>query len=228
MAGTGSVDDELHWRPRDLWPAGTQVTVDLEAQGARAGEALWGGAQDGLREVGTFSISPKATVSEVDLTAKKLRVFQDGVQIREIPITGGKPGWETRGGTKVILEKHRDIVMDGGSVGIDPGDPEYYELDVEYALRVTWSGEFLHSAPWSVGQQGEALVSHGCVGMSEADAAWLFDLTTMGDIVTVTGSPRPLEAGNGYTDWNLSWEEWLAGSALAGPQSTTPATSPPS
>ena len=79
---------------------------------------------------------------------------------------------------------------------------------------MTWSGEFIHAAPWSAGSQGEDLVSHGCVGMSEADAAWFYDLTTKGDIVTVTGSPKPLEHGNGYTDWNVTWDEWLAGSAL--------------
>ena len=208
--------EELHWRPRELWPAGTEVTVDLDIEGVRAGAELWGGK----REVPSrdFSVTDKATTSVVNLAEKSLKVYQDEALVRTIPITGGKPGWETRNGTKVILEKHRDIVMDGDSVGIDPGDPEYYRLDVEYALRVTWSGEFLHSAPWSQGAQGEDLVSHGCVGMSEADAAWMFDLTTRGDIVTVTGSPRPLEKGNGYTDWNYPWEEWIAGSALA----TTP------
>jgi len=203
-------DEELHWRPRDLWPAGTEVTVDMDIQGVRAGAELWGGDSRTTH----FSITDKATTSVVNLIDKKLRVFQDEALVREIDITGGKPGWETRNGTKVVLEKHENKVMDGATVGIDPSDPEYYRLDVEYALRVTWSGEFLHSAPWSIGAQGADLVSHGCVGMSEADAAWLFDLTTRGDIVTVTGSPRPLEKGNGYTDWNFTWDEWLAGSAI--------------
>jgi lipoprotein-anchoring transpeptidase ErfK/SrfK len=215
---------ELHWRPKELWPAGTRVSVDLSVEGIHAGESLWGGPQDGsLRKVGTFAISDVATTSVVNLAEKSLKVYQDGALVRTLPITAGKPGWETRNGTKVILEKHRDITMDGDSVGIDPGDPEYYRLDVEYALRVTWSGEFLHAAPWSVGQQGADLVSHGCVGMSTEDAAWLFDISTRGDVVTVTGSPRDLEKGNGYTDWNYGWDEWIAGSALHGTSPSTPA-----
>ena len=218
--------EELHWRPRALWPAGSEVSVDVDIEGVRAGAELWGGMPLNDRPLRTFSITDKATTSVVNLAEKSLKVYQDEALIKIIPITGGKPGWETRNGTKVILEKHRDIVMDGDSVGIEPGDPEYYRLDVEYALRVTWSGEFLHSAPWSQGAQGEDLVSHGCVGMSEADAAWFFDLTTRGDIVTVTGSPRPLEKGNGYTDWNYQWDEWLAGSAIA--PATPPATTSPS
>ena len=220
-------DEELHWRPRELWPGGTTVSVDVDIEGVRAGEALWGGQPLSDRPVRTFMITPKATNSVVDLTAKTLSVYQDGALARApIPITGGKPGWETRGGTKVILEKFEQKTMDAATLGVDPNDPEYYSLTVDYALRVTWSGEFIHSAPWSVGQQGEALVSHGCVGMSEADAAWFYDITTKGDIVTVTGSPKALEPGNGYTDWNLSWDQWLAGSAIV-PSAPPTTTSPP-
>jgi hypothetical protein len=85
---------------------------------------------------------------------------------------------------------------------------------VPYAMRVTWSGEFVHAAPWSTGDQGRDNVSHGCVGMSMSNAIWLFNQSTVGDIVKVVGSSRPLEPGNGYTDWNLSWSDWLAGSAV--------------
>jgi hypothetical protein len=86
---------------------------------------------------------------------------------------------------------------------------------VPYALRVTWSGEFVHGAPWSVRNQGRANVSHGCVGMSMADARWLFGVTKVGDVVKVVGSTRPLEPNNGWTDWNVPWERWQQGSALA-------------
>jgi hypothetical protein len=92
---------------------------------------------------------------------------------------------------------------------------------------MTWSGEFIHAAPWSVGAQGTANVSHGCIGISTDNAAWLFGLTTRGDVVTVQNSPRPLEKGNGYTDWNYTWPEWLAGSALAGPASSALPTATP-
>lgn len=203
-------DVELHWRPRDAWPPGTDVSVDIPLAGVRTGDDRWGD-QD---RVVSFSVTGHAITSIVDLTATNMQVYQDGELLRTLPITAGKPGWETRNGTKVVLSKEPRRTMDAATVGIDPTDPDYYRLDVEYAVRLTWSGEFVHAAPWSQGAQGEANVSHGCVGLSTADAAWLYDLTTRGDLVRVIGSPRPLELGNGYTDWNLDWDEWLAGSAL--------------
>lgn len=203
-------DIELHWRPRDLWPAGAQVSVDIPLAGVRVGAQRWGD-QD---RVISFAITEQAVTSIVDLTGKNMLVYRDGELLRTLPVTAGKPGWETRNGTKVVLSKEAERVMDAETVGIDPADPEYYRIDVQYALRLTWSGEFVHAAPWSEGTQGDANVSHGSVGLSTADAAWLYDLTTRGDIVRVIGSPRPLELGNGYTDWNLDWDEWLAGSAL--------------
>jgi lipoprotein-anchoring transpeptidase ErfK/SrfK len=132
-----------------------------------------------------------------------------------MPISAGKPGFITRSGTKVIIEKVRDKVMDAATLGISKSDPEYYRLDVEYAMRVTYSGEFLHAAPWSEGSQGVANVSHGCVGMATSNAAWLFDITKRGDVVEVTGSDRQMTLYNGYGDWNASFEEYAEGSALS-------------
>ncbi|MEJ7690867.1 MAG: L,D-transpeptidase [Nocardioidaceae bacterium] len=105
--------------------------------------------------------------------------------------------------------------MDAATVGIEPDDPEYYNIPrVRYAQRVTFTGEFLHAAPWSVSSQGVENVSHGCVGMSTENAAWLFGLTHRGDPVEVTGTARGLEDGNGWTDWNKSYADWKQGSAL--------------
>jgi hypothetical protein len=84
---------------------------------------------------------------------------------------------------------------------------------VQYAMRITYSGEFLHAAPWSVGSQGYANVSHGCVGMSTSNAQWLFDQVTIGDPVEVTGTSLPQNLGNGVTVWTTTWDEWLADSA---------------
>ena len=120
-----------------------------------------------------------------------------------------------------MLEKHVLKVMDSATVGIPKGSPDYYKLDVPYALRVTWSGEFVHAAPWSTANQGLANVSHGCVGMSLSNAIWLFNLTTVGDVVKVINSPRTLEPGNGYTDWNVPWKQWRKGSALSADDGTT-------
>jgi lipoprotein-anchoring transpeptidase ErfK/SrfK len=94
------------------------------------------------------------------------------------------------------------------------GAAESYRLTAAYAMRITNSGEFLHSAPWSVGSQGVANVSHGCTGMSVANSRWLIENSLIGDPVVTTGSDRGIEPGNGYTDWNASFKEYAKGSAL--------------
>ena len=121
-------------------------------------------------------------------------------------------------GVKVIIEKFRQKRMNSETVGISRNDPEAYDIDdVEYAMRVTYTGEFLHAAPWSVGSQGYANVSHGCTGMSTANAEWLYDRSKRGDVVEYTGTDRPMTLDNGYGDWNASYASWQAGSALSDP-----------
>jgi lipoprotein-anchoring transpeptidase ErfK/SrfK len=158
----------------------------------------------------------RSQVSRVDLNTHTLKYYVNGVLDRTIPITGGKPGFSTRSGTKVVLQMEHNITMKSETVGIkDPKNPNYYVQYVQWAIRVTWSGEFLHSAPWSVASQGNYNVSHGCVGMSTANAAYLWHRTLRGDIVDVTGSDVRMERyGNGYGDWNYTWSEWKDGSAL--------------
>jgi lipoprotein-anchoring transpeptidase ErfK/SrfK len=204
---------EVHYRPKEFWPAYSDVKLDVNLKNVDAGRGVWGMAN---RTVKFHTGS--SMVSVVDVDRHTLTVYRNGKKTRVIPVTTGKAEFLTRNGIKVILEKHTMKIMDSTTVGIPKSSPEYYRLEVPYAMRVTWSGEFVHAAPWSTGDQGRDNVSHGCVGMSMSNAIWLFNQSTVGDIVKVVGSSRPLEPGNGYTDWNVSWSDWLAGSALA-PQS---------
>ncbi|MFD0528037.1 L,D-transpeptidase [Kitasatospora arboriphila] len=102
------------------------------------------------------------------------------------------------------------------------GSADSYDLQVEWATRVTWSGEYVHAAPWSVGSQGKANVSHGCTGMSTENAKWFFDNTRVGDIVQVVNSlGHEMEPfGNGYGDWNISWTDYVKHSATGARVST--------
>jgi lipoprotein-anchoring transpeptidase ErfK/SrfK len=204
-------DEEVHYRPKEFWPAYSQVKLDVALKNVDAGRGVWGMANRTVK----FRTG-SSMVSVVNVDAHTLTVYRNGKKTRVIPVSTGKSGFLTRNGTKVILEKHTLKIMDATSIGISQSDPEYYRLEVPYAMRVTWSGEFVHAAPWSTGDQGRANVSHGCVGMSMSNAIWLFNQSTIGDVVQVVGSPRSLEPGNGYTDWNVSWSKWLAGSALQG------------
>ena len=201
-------DTKIQYRTKEYWPARTEVSVTADLAGVQAAPDVWG---DQDKQI-DFQIG-KSVVSVVDVTSHQMTVTIDGEVARTIPVTTGKDGFLTRGGTRVISEKLKDIRMDAASTGITPGDPEYYNLDVNYALRMTNSGEFIHAAPWSVASQGVANVSHGCVGMSTANARWLFARSRVGDVVTIVHSTRKLEPGNGLTQWDVSWEDWRAGSA---------------
>jgi lipoprotein-anchoring transpeptidase ErfK/SrfK len=213
------VDGSWHWvnskqvnyRPKVYWPAGTKVSVDIAIQGVNAGGTTWGAAS---RKI-DFSIG-KSVITKIDVKKHTMAVTINGKLARNIPITAGKDGFTTRSGVKVIQEKFATKRMDARTVGIKPGDPEYYDIhDVKWAQRVTNSGEFIHGAPWSSGSQGSENVSHGCVGMSLKDGQWYFAQTLRGDPVVVTGTTRKMEPGNGWTDWNESWAAYKAASALA-------------
>ena len=203
-------DNEVHWRPKTYWQAGTDVSVDVDVNSVPAGNGIYG------QESRTISFHVgDAVVSKVNAQTHQMKTFINGKLIKTTPITTGKPGHTTRSGVKVIIEKFRQKRMNSETVGIDPNSADGYDIDdVEYAMRVTYSGEFLHAAPWSVADQGHANVSHGCTGMSTADAKWIYDHSKRGDVVEYTGTDRPMTLTNGYGDWNASYASWSAGSAL--------------
>ncbi len=198
----------VEFRPKSYWPGNIAVEVAANFQGLESSNGVYG--RGGLESA--FKIGP-SMVTRVNALTHEAQVSRDGAVIRTIPITTGKLGFETRSGTKVIVSKERTRIMDAATGGTDRSDPEYYRLTVEYAMRVTYSGEFVHAAPWSVGSQGRANVSHGCIGMSTSNAQWLYDQTMVGDIVEVTGTSNVQDLGNGITVWNEAWPEWLERSA---------------
>jgi lipoprotein-anchoring transpeptidase ErfK/SrfK len=202
-------DEMVRYRPKNFWPAGTKVTVDARLAGQDLGKGVWGGADVHV----PFAIGA-ATIDTVDIASHELTVKQNGKLVKTIPVTTGKPGWDTRVGTKVIMSRQSEVTMDAATLDVPKNSPDYYRLKVQWAMRLTWSGEYLHAAPWSVAYQGHANVSHGCTGMSTENALWLFNFSKVGDPVIYINGTRPMEPWNGYTDWNMSWSDWLAGSAL--------------
>jgi len=201
---------EVHWRPKELWTAGTQVTIVVDVNSVPAGNGTYG-----QKSVSGGMTIARSVILNANLASHYLQVVIDGAVAKTIPITGGKPGFLSRGGKKVLKEKFAALTMNSETIGIPKTSPDYYNLsNVQYAMRETDSGEFLHAAPWSVGSQGKANVSHGCIGMSTANGAWLFSNCNVGDLINVTGTTRGLEKGNGWTDWNVSYDEFRKGSAL--------------
>jgi lipoprotein-anchoring transpeptidase ErfK/SrfK len=202
-------DTEAHWRPKSYWKAGTEVSVDVDVNGVDAGNGIYG-QEDRTVD---FHVGD-AHVYKVNTVTDQMRVYSNGKLLRTIPITTGQqPEYTTRSGTKVIIEKFESKDMNSETVGITGADA--YNIEgVQWAMRVTYSGEFIHAAPWSVASQGHANVSHGCTGMSTENAGWLFAMSRRGDVVEYTGTDRPMTLDNGYGDWNESFKVYRQGSAL--------------
>lgn len=202
-------DQQISYRPRTFWPGGTRVTVAANLRGVEASPGVFGGED---QEV-VFSFFRRQEIL-VDAKALTLSVVRDGTKIKSFPVTTGRDGLETMSGTTVVLTRERRRVMDTASAGVPKDDPNAYRVKVEYAMRMTWTGEFLHASPWAAGDWGKNRTSHGCVSMSTENAKWLFENTEIGDPVTVTGTPKTQKMGDGVTVWNVPWDEWVAGSAL--------------
>ncbi|MFJ9178004.1 Ig-like domain-containing protein [Streptomyces sp. NPDC102360] len=202
---------ELHYRPKGYWPTQAKITASSRLAGVKVRDGLWGGSSKPL----TISTGDRI-VAVTDASSHSMTVYRNGKEINSIPVTTGKAGFETRNGVKVVLGKEYYVRMRGETIGISEGSSDSYDLPVYYATRVTWSGEYVHAAPWSVGAQGSANVSHGCTGMSTSNAAWFYDTVRQGDIVKVVNSygSEMDPFGNGFGDWNVSWKKWKAGSAL--------------
>jgi lipoprotein-anchoring transpeptidase ErfK/SrfK len=204
-------DSEVHWRPASYWKPGTDVTVTADINSIPAGRGIYGQ----LSRTSTFHVGD-SVISRVNAQTHQMKTFVNGRLAKTTPITTGKPGFTTRSGTKVIIEKFRQKRMNSETVGIAAGSADAYDIDdVEYAMRVTYSGEFLHAAPWSIYDQGRANVSHGCTGMSTEDAAWIYNISKRGDVVEYTGTDRPMTLDNGLGDWNASFASYRQGSALS-------------
>ena len=205
-------DQEVHWRPATYWKSGTKVTATADLNSIPAGNGLYGQTNTST----SFTVG-SPVVTKVNLKTDIAKVYVNGKLARSIPVSGGdtsKQGTTTRSGTSLITQKETNYRMTSQMIGLPKSGPQSYDLKVKYALRITNSGEFLHSAPWNSAYFGRQNASHGCVGMSNADASWLYDNALPGSPVVVSGTSRGLEPLNGLTDWNADFATYAEGSAL--------------
>ncbi|MEV8509345.1 Ig-like domain-containing protein [Actinoplanes sp. NPDC051475] len=197
---------EVHYRPKTYWKPYTKIFYKVQLAGVPMGDG-WYGRSDVTVDLKVG----RAFVMTVDNRTKHMTVKQDGKTIKSIPVSLGKKSTPSSSGTMVIIEKKRHTVFDTMD---ELPKGEGYRTEIDFAQRITWSGQFVHAARWSEGVQGHSNVSHGCVNVSEAMGKWLFDRTMMGDPITVKGTEAKLQNGNGWTDWNMSWDQYKNGSAL--------------
>jgi lipoprotein-anchoring transpeptidase ErfK/SrfK len=200
---------EVHFRPKEYWQKDTQISVRAATGGLSLG-GKWYGEKDLTI---TAKVGPKF-IMEVDNKTKQMTVTQDGQLIRTIPVSLGKPSSPSASGNMVVMIKNTWEWFDSSTYGVPADSKNGYRLKVYYPQRITWDGEYVHAAPWSEGDQGKRNVSHGCTNISMAHATWLYSQTRIGDPVIVKNTEQHVKWGNGWTDWDVSWEQYVKGSAI--------------
>ncbi|MUL41332.1 L,D-transpeptidase [Streptomonospora sp. PA3] len=203
-------DEIAVFRPTEYWEPYQKVTVNLNLAGVAASEGVWGIENREFEfEVG------REQITTIDEDAHHMTVERDGEVVKEFPVSLGmatQRKYTTTSGTHLTMAFHTDYRMSNDTLGVSKDDPNYYEEFVEYAVRISNSGEFLHSATWNY-QLGEANTSHGCINMSLEDSRWFYEESLRGDPVDITGTDRPLEVDNGWGYWQRSAEDWVSMSA---------------
>lgn len=205
-------NQEVRWRPAEYWEPGTQIDVDVDIYGEDLGNGMYG-----QQDVSSSFEIGDAVISRVDDANKQIVIERNGEVVKTMPTSMGKAATPTPNGTYVIGEKHASMIMDSSTYGVSVDSAEGYRTPVQYATRMSYSGIFIHAAPWSVWAQGSENTSHGCLNVTTSDAKWFYDNTKRGDIFEVTGTVGPTLPGwDGLGDWNVPWETWQAGNADQG------------
>ncbi|WP_240810060.1 Ig-like domain-containing protein [Actinomadura sp. WMMA1423] len=211
---------EAVFRTRQYWPAHTKVSFKAHLSGVRTGQGVYGGKDYGV----DFKVGD-SHVSTAGEDSHKMVVKINGRKARTVPTSMGRGGvrkYTTTNGVHLAMGKEDPTVMTSEWDGCGPGCAGYYSLTVYKSVRISDSGEYVHSAPWSVGSQGSENVSHGCINISPSNAKWFYNLAQRGDPITVTGSSRQLEPENGWGYWQVKWQNWVKGSALKRSVTTAP------
>ncbi|WP_374198885.1 Ig-like domain-containing protein [Mycobacterium sp. MYCO198283] len=202
---------EVRWRPEHYWKPGTQVEVQVDIYGVDLGEGLFGQENTSTK----FTIGDEV-IATADDNTKTLTIRRNGEVVKTMPISMGKNSTPTNNGIYIIGERFSHLVMDSSTYGVPSNSPNGYRTEVDWATQMSYSGIYVHAAPWSVGSQGRSNVSHGCLNVSTSNAKWFYDNTKRGDIVEVVNTVgSPLPGTDGLGDWNIPWSEWLAGNATA-------------
>ncbi|MCC9185351.1 hypothetical protein MMAG44476_21497 [Mycolicibacterium mageritense DSM 44476 = CIP 104973] len=198
---------EVRWRPAEYWASGTSVEVAVNTYGVDLGAGLFG--QDNITT--RFSIGDQVIATADDAT-KTLTVRRNGEVVKTMPMSMGKNSTPTDNGAYIIGDRYANLVMDSSTYGVPVNSPNGYRLDVDWATQMSYSGIYVHSAPWSVSSQGKTNVSHGCLNVSPDNAKWFYDNTKRGDIVEVVNTVGSTLSGvDGLGDWNVPWEQWRTG-----------------
>ena len=206
----------VDWRPQGFWKSNTQVTV----------KADFTGVPDGNGDFGTHAYTHSFTVgadveTTISVTGHSMQVTNAGKVVRKMSIDAGSASFPSWDGTMAVIDKSKTVHMTSCSAGItcNKNSPDFYDENLPWDVHLTYSGTYVHYSGADP-HPGHSFGSHGCVHLSLADAIWFYDYSKQGDPVTITGSPRGKADGdNGYAAFDLTWAQWVAGSAT-GAQTT--------
>ncbi|MBC3185000.1 L,D-transpeptidase [Corynebacterium sp. zg-331] len=201
-------NQEVRWRPENFWEPGTKIKAKANIYGKDLGGGIYG-AEDNEIEV---TIGDEV-IAEVDDNTKTMTVYRNGEELRSIPVSLGSDRWPTPNGTYIIGDAHDSLVMDSETFGLSRENGGY-KTTVKFATQMSYSGIYVHAAPWSVWAQGNTNTSHGCINVTDEAAEWFQNTVKHGDIVKVSNTiGGELNGLDGLGDWNIPWEEWKAGNA---------------
>jgi lipoprotein-anchoring transpeptidase ErfK/SrfK len=200
---------EVRWRPKAYWKPGTTVDVAVNSYGVDLGDGLFG-----QENVTTHFTIGDELIATADDNTKTLTVKRNGDVVKTMPISMGKNNTPTNNGTYIVGDRLSHMVMDSSTYGVPSNAPNGYRTEVDWATQMSYSGIYVHGAPWSVGSQGYSNVSHGCLNVSTSNAQWFYENTKRGDIVEVSNTVGSVLPGtDGLGDWNIPWDQWKAGNA---------------
>jgi lipoprotein-anchoring transpeptidase ErfK/SrfK len=203
---------EIHFRPKAKWQPGTQLHIVANTGGIAVGDGYY--ARNGLTVDSSITKHPMSLVDDDATHTMTVRV--DGKIVKKFPTSLGKASTPSSSGNLVMMTRRASQVFDSslGTGGTPVNEPGGYKELVKWVMQLTWDGQFIHAAPWSVKSQGHRDVSHGCTNVSTANAKWLYDNSLVGTPVQVEHTNRQVTDGDGWTDWNVSWATFIKGSAL--------------
>jgi lipoprotein-anchoring transpeptidase ErfK/SrfK len=200
---------QVIYRTKTYWAPYQDVRFSARLAGLQGAKDMYG-----LRDTDFTIKIGAAQITKGDISEHHMTVRRDGKKLRTIPFSAGNGEtreYTTTSGVHLLMEKGNPVKMT--APGRKKGDDGWYETTVNHAVRISNSGEYTHSAPWSVSSQGSSNVSHGCLNLSPANARWYYDLMQRGDVIELTGTDRELEWDNGWGYWQLSFSQWRKGSA---------------
>ncbi|WP_053776120.1 Ig-like domain-containing protein [Gordonia sp. NB41Y] len=202
-------DSMVRWRPEHFWKPGTKVSVKVNTKGIDLGDGVYGD-----NTLNTHFTVGRSFVAAADDKTHMITITVNGKVVKTMPTSMGKDSTPTNNGTYIVAEREPSVIMDSSTYGVPVNSAGGYREVVYDATRISYSGIYVHSAPWSLGDQGVDDVSNGCLNVSPENAEWFLQHAKRGDIVTVKNAVGPtLPGDDGLGDWNVPWSVWSKGNA---------------